>query len=1176
MAGVSVKFKAVDEISAKFDSMVTAGERALDAFDKMESSADKAYSTVSDGAEQASRAMDKATQATDYWTDAIGNYDKGAMEAIYTTEELVAMGFKTEDALSEVADTADKASEEIEKFGKESKEAAEKSDEFGDKSKEAIVSLEDVLAGAGIAMALHEVADAFAECSDAAAEFEVSMAMVSTIADSSVLSTEQISEQIKQVSRDTAIAVTDLAEATYGAISASIATADAVTFVEQANQLAVGGFTSQATAVDVLTTAINAYGLSADKAGQLSDYLVTTQNLGKTTVDQLASSIGMVIPSAAAFNVEMDNLSTAYAILTANGVQTAQSTTYLKAMFTELASTESEVAKVLKEETGQSFAELMEQGYSLGDVMQILGDSVDGNTTAFMNMWGSMEAGSGAVSLYNSGAEKYAHVLDQMRNSAGATALAYEKMTNTTEFGSQRMENSFNNLKIAIGDDLNPTVATFQNTISGMVDGFAGFIEKHPAITALLTGITVGIAAITIGITGYAAATKIAALAQTAWNAVMNMNPVFLAITAVTALTAAVITFATVLGDSVDEYDTWTDSTRKQYDELQSLEQEYENAVEVYGETSEEASRLKYQIDELSESFANNKQTLEEFYAECDALIESSKQMVEEYEESNRTLHSNELRTLALIQRLEDLAESTDTSASKQMEMEAIIAELNETVDGLNLSYEDLVENQEVALSSLRAYAEAQAKEERMQAQYQAYVDAIGMEAELREKLAEATDENTAAQERYNAASAEYFDYVASVTRYDSSGMAGLGLVFSGQYKDLVAAEDAYHETQARVDELTEQLDEQLRIQEECEEAWGSMAESASDGVDSQIESSVAVAEAVAGVQTQLEELAVAYDTAYTAAYDSISGQMGLFESMKTETEQSVADMQAALDSQAEYLNLYTENLQKAADYGLNESLIASLSDGSAESAGQLDAIITKIEELGGTTESMSEDAKSFVDSFNASFSQVEDAKETWATSVAKMETDFDTAMTEIEGDMEDAVNNMNMADEARANAIATMNAYIEGIKSKTAEVNSAIDAITWANSNMSSFEPNGYAVGTSSAEPGLALVGEEGPELVDFGGGERVYTADETADMLSGGRNDDFYVAPASTEETSEVGGDKTITLKLEGAGEMKVGGGGMSKEAVLEVLIENVKDVLMGIIQQEILEEGDLSYEF
>lgn len=1177
MAGVSVKFKAVDEISAKFDAMVTAGERALDAFDKMESSADKAYSTVSDGAEQASNAMDRATKSTDYWTDAIGNYDKGAMEAIYTTEELVQMGFKTEDALSEVADTAEKATEELDKFGKESEEAAEKSEEFGDESQNAITGLEEVLTAAGIVMALHEIGAAFVECSDAAAEFETYMAVVSTIADSTVLSSEQISAQIKQVSRDTAIAVTDLADATYGAISASVATADAVAFVEQANQLAVGGFTSQATAVDVLTTAINAYSLSADKAGQLSDYLVTTQNLGKTTVDQLASSIGIVIPSAAAFNVQMDNLSTAYAILTANGVQTAQSTTYLKAMFTELASTESEVAKVLKEETGQSFAELMEQGYSLGDVMQILGDSVDGNTTAFMNMWSSMEAGSGAVSLYNSGAEKYAEVLGKMQQSAGATADAYEKMTNTTEFSSQRMDNSFNNLKIAIGDDLNPTVATLQNTISGMVDDFTAFIEKHPAISALLTGITVGIAAITVGITGYAAATKIAALAQIAWNAVMNMNPVFLAITAVTALTAAVVTFATVLGDSVDEYDTWTDSTRKQYDELQSLEQEYENAVEVYGETSEEASRLKYQIDELSESFANNKQTLEEFYAECDALIEKGDKMVEEYEETNRTLHSNELRTLALIQRLEDLAESTDTSASKQMEMEAIIAELNETVDGLNLSYEDLVENQEAALSSLRAYAEAQAKEERMQAQYQAYVEAIGLEAEYREALVKATEENAAAQERYNEACNEYFEYSSNVMKYDDSGYGSLGLIFSNEYKDMVAAEEAYQETQERVDGLNEKLEEQLRIQEECEEAWGSMAEAAADGVDSQVESSVAVAEAVAGVQTQLEELAVAYDTAYTAAYDSISGQMGLFESMKTETEQSVADMQAALDSQAEYLNLYTENLQKAADYGLNESLIASLSDGSAESAGQLDAIIAKIEELGGTTEGMSEDAKSFVDSFNTSFSQVEDAKENWATSVAQMETDFENAMAEIEGDMEDAVNNMNMADDARANAIATVNAYIKGIKSKIPEVNSAIAAITWANSNTESFEPNGYAVGTSSAEPGLALVGENGPELVDFGGGERVYTAEDTADMLAGrGGSDDFYVAPADTEESSEGGGDKTITLKLEGSGEMKVGSGGMSKEDIVEVLIENVKDVLMGIIQQEILEEGDLSYEF
>lgn len=1176
MAGVSVKFKAIDEITSKFDAMVSAGEKTLNTFSKMETSAGKACSSVSDIADKAANAMDKAANSADYWTDAIGNYDKGAMEAIYTTEELVNMGFKTEDALSAVSDVAGSAADEIDKFGKESADAAKKTEEFGDKAENAIFGLGEVLTTAGIAVALHEIGSEFIECSNKAASFETSMAVVSTIADDTALSTEQMSAQVKQLSKDTAVAVTDIADATYGAISASIDTADAVAFVGQANQLAVGGFTSQATAVDVLTTAINAYNLKASGAKQISDYLVTTQNLGKTTVDQLAASIGMVIPTAAAFNVQLDNLSTAYAILTANGIQTAQATTYLKSMFSELADTNSNVAKVLLEETGSSFAQLMEQGYSLGDVMQILGDSVDGNTTAFINMWSSMEAGSGAVSLYNSGIEKYTQVLDSMRNSAGATEKAYEKMTNTTDYATQRTNNSLTNLSIAIGDDLNPTISEVKNGIADMVDGFTDIINQNPAITAMLTGTTISIAAVTVGISGYTVATKLAALATKAWTAVINMNPVFLGVTAVTALTAGIVAFTTVLGDSVDEYDTWTDSTRRQYDELQTLEHEYENAVNVYGETSEEALRLKYQVDELTDSFEANKQTMEEFYAECDAVIDSSRQMISGYEESNQTLHTNELRTQALIQRLDDLSSSTDITAAKQTEMEAIIAELNDTVDGLKLSYGDLVANQEDAISSLRAYAEMQAKQERMQHQYKAYVESIAQEAELREQLAKATQEAAAAQERYIAAGNAYTDYAQKTTQNDVTGLAGLGLPFSQQYKDMAAAEEEYNQTQAHVEQLTQDLNAQLRIQEDCEAAWESMAATAADGADSQIDSSSAVAEAVSGIKTKLETLAESYDTAYKAAYDSVNGQISLFGSMTTETDQSVADMQAALDSQTEYLQLYTANLQKAAEYGLNDALLSKLSDGSTESAGQLNAIIEKIEELGGTTETMSQEAQAFVDSFNTSFEQVQSAKETWATSVARMETDFGDAMDSITANMTETVEQMNMADDAKANAIATMNAYIEGIKSKTFEVKSAIGAITWADTNIP-FTSNAYAGGTDSADKGLALVGEDGPELVDFSGGEKVYTADETAGMFSNSINNDFFVAPVSgVEGRSEQDSNKTITLKLEGSGELKVGSSGLSKDDVVDILLDNVKDALMQIIQQEIFEEGELSYEF
>ena len=45
-----------------------------------------------------------------------------------------------------------------------------------------------------------------------------------------------------------------------------------------------------------------------------------------------------------------------------------------------------------------------------------------------------------------------------------------------------------------------------------------------------------------------------------------------------------------------------------------------------------------------------------------------------------------------------------------------------------------------------------------------------------------------------------------------------------------------------------------------------------------------------------------------------------------------------------------------------------------------------------------------------------------------------------------------------------------------------------------------GFATGTNNAPSGLALVGERGPELIDLHGGERIYNADSTRDILSGG----------------------------------------------------------------------------
>jgi TP901 family phage tail tape measure protein len=293
---------------------------------------------------------------------------------------------------------------------------------------------------------------------DIGASFETALAKVSTIADTSKVSVGDLNKQILDTSGSMGVAAADIAEAAYQAISAGQDTANAVAFAGQASKLAAAGFTSSSSAVDILTTALNAYGLSADQAIHVSDVLLTTQNLGKTSVDELSSSMGKVIPLAAAYGVTVENLSSGLAVMTANGIATAEATTYTKSMLNELGDAGSTVGKILQKQTGKSFAQLNAEGKSLGDVLQILYKSVGGSSTAFAGLWSSVEAGTGALSLASGGAEHFNDVLSQMQNSAGATETAYETMTDTFQHKVETMQTAAQNFSITLYDSLEPTL----------------------------------------------------------------------------------------------------------------------------------------------------------------------------------------------------------------------------------------------------------------------------------------------------------------------------------------------------------------------------------------------------------------------------------------------------------------------------------------------------------------------------------------------------------------------------------------------------------------------------------------------------------------------------------------------------------------------------------------------
>lgn len=374
---------------------------------------------------------------------------------------------------------------------------------------------------------------------------------------------------IKAASWETGVAVTDFAEATYSAISASVDQANAVEFVTQAVKLAKGGFTDVATAVDILTTAQNAYGLSASETMDIANKLITTQNLGKTTVGELAAAMGRVIPTAKSYNVDLTTLSAAYAVLTKNGIQTAESTTYLNGMFNELGKSGTTAANVLKAETGKSFAELMDSGWSLSDVLQILQDEADRTGVSINDMFGSQEAGKAAASLIDH-ADELVSATAEMQDSAGATEKAYKKMSSTVSEQLQKLKNRFDMVKTAIGEALLPVLSlvvdhfdeievaagTLAAVIGGVLVGQAivsaqaGFVAVMEAMVAMTSQIGATEVA-TLALTGKLKAVQVVAglfsgsisratAAQAALNAVSSAAPLLLLAAGFVAVAAAV------------------------------------------------------------------------------------------------------------------------------------------------------------------------------------------------------------------------------------------------------------------------------------------------------------------------------------------------------------------------------------------------------------------------------------------------------------------------------------------------------------------------------------------------------------------------------------------------------------------------------------------------------------
>lgn len=402
-----------------------------------------------------------------------------------------------------------------------------------------------------------------------ALDFEDAIAKVSTIADATEVPIDSLRGAILDLSNETGIAASDIADNVYNAISAGQSTGDAVAFVANATKLARAGFTDSASALDILTTVMNAYGLEASEVDKVSNNLITTQNLGKTTVAELASSMGKVIPTAKSVGLNFDELSAAYAVMTSNGIATAETTTYLNSMLNELGKEGTTAADAFREGTkqikegGLSMAEAMEMGWSLTDVTEVLAEQATITGTSINNMFGSAEAGKAAAVLWDQG-EKLRVSIDAMGESAGATDEAFAKL-DTTSYTMEKTINEVKNAGIELGttllNTLAPTIGKVIDAVHRAVEWFASLDDEQKntiltvaAVVAAIGPLLVVIGKVTSAV-GTITGTVIPALGQAmSW---LMANPMAALVVAIVALVALIATKGDEIQALLQKLDDW-------------------------------------------------------------------------------------------------------------------------------------------------------------------------------------------------------------------------------------------------------------------------------------------------------------------------------------------------------------------------------------------------------------------------------------------------------------------------------------------------------------------------------------------------------------------------------------------------------------------------------------------
>lgn len=877
--------------------------------------------------------------------------------------------------MDEARESADGCATSIDRFGDRVKESANKAD-----------TLRDALAAAGVIAALKKTADALEACVDASIEFESAMAGVAKTTDMTQAELGDMADAIQNLSTRIPATTTEIAGVAEAAGQLGIAKDDILAFSEVMVNLGVATNLSSDEAASALAKFANVVDMSADNYERLGSTIVDLGNNFATTEADIVSMA--------------TRLSSTGAIIGLTEPQIMAIATALSSVGIEAEAGGSAISKLLKQfetmvATGsdklESFASIA--GMSAAEFSHKWGEDAVGALSAFINGLGEIDAAGGSsvavldelgiteVRLSNAvQALASSHgILDKALSTADTawqnnTALAKEAATRyeTTESKLQMLSNACNNAKIAIGDKLTPAVGNLAETGTKLLTGIADGIDKSNLLVPIITSVATAIAVLAAGITAYTVVTKLAAAAMALFTAVLDTNPIFLAITAIAALAAGIGVLVATLKD---------------------------DATPSVKELTEAASALPDAFDAANAS-----------YKESETRVLATTAAAEKYIDRLRELEAQGVSTNAAQSEYQQIVDKL------RYLLPDINIELDEQtgllVGGANALYEQVDAWKAVALqqalttkyeAQIKAWGDAYVEVEQNRVKLnQAESDAAVIES----RIADIQKEMTANQQKHNAVMEDSTLSASEATQAHQAlfeEYAGLSMELTDLNKQLKSnfkEQNNLNEAIKTGEETASGYEQQVDEAQAALDAFMNSANSAADGANGLSDALGNQSGAAQSIRDQITQLAQDYKDAYDAAYESINGQIGLFDTFAAEVSADTDTVEKMMERWAEQtanLAAYTENLKKAAQYGLDDGLVQSLSDGSTESAGYLATIISEIEKLGGTTEGMSTEASAFVDEFNAAFNRTNEAKESFAETVAAIQTNLDDAIAQMQ-----------------------------------------------------------------------------------------------------------------------------------------------------------------------------------